>query len=523
MTDDNSKIPAQDMTSTDTDNNNDEQDTGPRVFDITSDLNIAPVKDDTENNSTLPTNIIQSTKELPIVKDEAPFNVNQSEKTIDIPVDKIISESKPVDTTINKTPENTQLNQFGPANPPAKTVGMNKTTFNDNVSQQNKNETGQKNLQEAIATIKTTSVQPPSVKIPDRPWEAKPESKIKPLRTYEIDFAEAMAKKRISSASIAIAEDKKREKEKEIIQNQPIDTTAPPKQILENRPENYKKEEIKNIPVTTQQSFVKKDDIFKNAEPPKDQIINKKTSHSTGSWLLAIISLILICGGAYSAFYLYKKSPLAPSPVPTNTSQSSQVEKMKSIISPDSKVLLNITDKNKNSIISAIKTEISKPQPEKTLKEIVLTKSTENIISKVTAEEILGKVSVPMPDILSRSLSDEWMLGVYSGIGEQKSLFIITTNNFFQNAFAGLIQWEKTMPEDLKTYIYSESNVEDFTIRGQYKDKIIKNKDVREYVSDNGHISFLYSFISNDKLVITNNEEALEEIIIRLEKDAFIR
>jgi hypothetical protein len=265
-----------------------------------------------------------------------------------------------------------------------------------------------------------------------------------------------------------------------------------------------------------------KDDILKNAEPPKDEVV-VRNSHSTRNWLLAIISLILVCGGSYSAYYLYQKSPLAPIPLKTNDSQTSQVEKMKSIVSADSKTFLNIDGKNQISIISAIKTEISKSQQEKTLKEIVLTKSTKKIISKVKAGEVLQTTGVSVPDLLSRSLGDDWMLGVYSGIGEQKSLFIITTNNFFQNTFAGLIQWEKTMPDDLKQYLYSGSDVEDFTIRGKYKDKIIKNKDVREYVADNGHISFLYSFISNDKLVITNSEDALEEIVTRLEKDAFIR
>jgi len=552
MTDDNSKIPAQDMTSTDTDNN--ELDTSPRVFDITADLNIAPVKDDIDNGPTIsiPNNIFPNATQIQIIKNETPTDSRFSEKNLDLISNKINAESEPsspIITTKPIDPTETSISQFGPANPPAKTIGMNRISFNNTVVQKEKEEVSPENLQEAVAAIKITTkpIATTITKIPDHPWETEANSKIKPLRTYETDFAEAMAKKRISSASIIIAENKK--KDAEIIQNQPKDTVAPYK-APEPIQENYKRDEMNKIPKPVQEIFVKTDilknaqppkditipynpvpiqkdfvktDILKNAQPPKNEVISKN-SHSTKNWLLAIFSLILICGGVYFAFYLYQKSPLSQITTNTNNLQLPQIEKIKSIVSADSKTFLNIDGKNQISIISAIKTEISKSQQEKTLKEIILTKSTNNTVSKVKAEEILKTMGVSTPDLFSRSLSDDWMLGVYSGIGEQKNLFIITTNNFFQNTFAGLIQWEKTMPDDLKQYLYSELDIQNsFTIRGQYKDKIIKNKDVREYISDNGHISFLYSFISNDKLVITNSEDVLEEIITRLEKDGFVR
>jgi hypothetical protein len=546
MSDDNSKIPAQDMTSTDVDTNESgTEDNSPRVFDITSDLNIAPVKDDLDNNPSTPINIPKETKEIPVTKNEIQIGIDSNKKTPNIITEKTIVEPEK-DTIVTEKPQANDsikppVSQFGPANPPAKTVGMNRANFNENINQQQKIEKEPGNLQEAIAAIKnpikTTTPSAPAPKIPERPWEAKPDSKVKPLRTYEIDFAEAMAKKRISSASIAIAEDKKKEREREVVVNQPEHKVEPSEDTItsyqfpktkENFVNPYKAPETiqtkpqKEVMVTPAQSYPVKEDILKNAQPPKDEVVIKD-SHSTRNWFLAIISLILVCGGGYYAFYLYQKSPLASTPTNNNNTSTSQIERAKSIISPDSKILISITGKNQNSIVSAIKTEVSKSQPEKTIKEIILTESNGEIISKVKAEKILNTIGVNTPELFSRSISDDWMLGVYSGTGEQKSVFIITTNNFFQNTFAGLIQWEKTMPEDLKQYLYTESNNQDFTIRGQYKDKIIKNKDVREYVADNGHISFLYSFISNDKLVITDSEDALEEIITKLEKDAFIR
>jgi hypothetical protein len=55
--------------------------------------------------------------------------------------DKIIIEPEKNTTSTDKTGDlvkNPTL-QFGPANPPAKTVGMNRTNFNENITQQQKN------------------------------------------------------------------------------------------------------------------------------------------------------------------------------------------------------------------------------------------------------------------------------------------------------------------------------------------------------------------------------------------------
>jgi hypothetical protein len=190
--------------------------------------------------------------------------------------------------------------------------------------------------------------------------------------------------------------------------------------------------------------------------------------------------------------------------------------------------------------------------------------------------------------MLTRSFTPSWMLGVYTDPQNNKSIFVVTVNNFFQNAFAGMLSWEKVMPDDLKQYLYAVvpagvanapilasssiaqyvntlQNIDSilpmtttatstssttskklttgtssttiistttdsgqpvvpyFTLRGQFEDKIIKNKDVREFITVDGKALFLYSFIDNERLVITSNEETLAEIITRLENGSYVR
>ena len=158
------------------------------------------------------------------------------------------------------------------------------------------------------------------------------------------------------------------------------------------------------------------------------------------------------------------------------------------------------------------------------------------------------------PNILSRSLSAPWMLGVYTGADGRSSTFSIATTDFFQNSFAGMLQWEPTMADDLKQLLYpaqvsgianiptNQSPIVQasgvgttsptttapevkpyFTLRGAFRDRIIQNRDVREFVTVDGDILFLYSFVDNSHLVVAGSEAALSEIVTRLEKQTFLR
>lgn len=436
--------PALDMTSTDTDNDAAEENAGPKIFDITPDLNIAPAKDE-------------------VTEDTTKINAAQILESIS---------KKPEVAPVPEEPKPTVLPAFGPANPPAKTVGFSRPLVTGEVEKK------ARTLQEAISE----NIDPLSQK--RKMPEIHPD--LKSIRTYEKDFAEAISKKHISTASFVIAEDKK-----------------------------------KVADLATDSS------IDERTGQPNTKISKNSSSKK---WFLGIISLILICGALFSGYYLYSNSSLAPVKQPTDTTNNSPLIP-NSIIKPDSKSIINIDNKRQSEIISATKDEISKDQTKNSIKEIVFIQQKGNDQVKVTANDILKTMNISAPDIFQRSLGSDWMLGVYTGELGQKNAFVITTNDFFQNAFAGIIQWEKTLPEDLKQFLYSpivgqdgsSTSTTSYTLRGKFEDRLILNKDVREYVTDNGHIMFLYSFIGNDKLVITNNEEALQEIITRLENNTPVR
>ena len=67
----------------------------------------------------------------------------------------------------------------------------------------------------------------------------------------------------------------------------------------------------------------------------------------------------------------------------------------------------------------------------------------------------MNKLSLVPPDSLTRTLTNDWMLGVFSDSTGNKHLFVISTTDYFQDAFSGMLQWEKVMADDLRLYITS--------------------------------------------------------------------
>jgi len=411
------------------------------------------------------------------------------------------------------------------------------------------------NLEMEIGSLIPRSMQPkenPFVHAtpPQEKIVTNPEYDQKNLRTYEGDVANILAHTKTSTASIAIAESRK----------------------------------------------TNGSEIMGSQAP----------SHSTGKLLLVLASLLLVGGGIFGAYYFYSKSPLAQKAVPVVPEQT-----ITSLIPADIHTSIAINNLGQAEIISRIKKEISKPISSGSIKDIVLIRENNAVISKVFSTDILKAMNIEPPNILTRTLTPQWMLGVYSNENNEKSVFVVFTTNYFQNAFSGMLQWEKIMPDDIKQYLYAtppqgisntsgkvvktptensllpNSNIATstnqapiasttkniatstnktktasttknttatstkittpkttassttssttklvvpeptlqsyLTINGQFEDRIVKNKDVRAFKTTSGTILFLYSFIDSNKLIITDKEETLADILIRLEKQTFMR
>ncbi len=564
------KVPTQDNT----DDINEDNTNTERVFDISAD-NISPVTDD-----------------LPVFEPKKPIQVAKQPARPYIPPDADLLDKKigtfdmtpfapaknvPSDASISKTPiPQPFIKQpvvLVPAKPSSIPLQDIPTSFNK--IQKIQGRTLQDEVISALppnlrpkkpespptsqpdTTQQTTLNRPNISSVPQKVPQAQQDGHFitdtaKPIRTYEGDVAEVMSHKRTSSASIAIAESKKQEGE--------------------------------------------------------EKLSNEEPSHAGRKMTMVLISILLLGGGAIGAYYLYSISPLAPV-----TQTTPQQKSAPSIIPSDTQAVLVIDSQNPLATKSLIQNEILKTQVPNTIKEIITTtKNSSGALVRVSGPDMINILDISAPDILVRSINPNWMLGVYTDTENNKNIFVVVTSNFFQNTFAGMLQWENVMADDLKQYLYpvepagisntstqkeeiplqinpldnldsilptimgsstatitatttkTQTNTKKqatstpkttvpaknsskiattttktqlstttqevtpplrpyFTLRGKFEDKIVKNKDVREFRTDTGTTLFLYSFIDSNHLVITSNEATLTEILTRLEKQSFIR
>lgn len=387
----------------------------------------------------------------------------------------------------------------------------------------------------------------------------------KALRTYESDIAEALARKNVSVADITIAEKEKRERErKEKEERERLAKEQETQASLQASSYRETESQIpKQIPIEERLNLTssivepqQQEQGTINENIPQQNIgtnIPNKLHSSSKKLFILLTSMIFILGGIVASYFLYIASPVSQTePVQVTNTYT------KPIINTESSVKINIDGLQKQAIANKIKNELNKSLPANSVKEIVFTKISNNQEMRVTAPEMIKVMDIPVPDIIKRTLLSTWMMGIYTDKNGNKDLFIIANQNFFQNAFTGMLSWEKVMIDDLKQYLPltqitanvnekstgSETdeiimgqidNIEQNTntqnsnatktanISGYWTDGIIKNKDVREYVIEDGPVLLLYSLIDSKRIIVATKESTLSEIISRIEQQSYMR
>lgn len=124
---------------------------------------------------------------------------------------------------------------------------------------------------------------------------------------------------------------------------------------------------------------------------------------------------------------------------------------------------------------------------------------------------------VPPPDLL-RALSDEFFFGIHT-VDENAPLLIVPVEAY-ERAFAGMLEWERTMNSDLAPVFTSVPGTtvgaDGLLTRRAFEDTVMRNYDVRALKDDNGEIQLYYSFPTRNLLIIAENAYSFAEILSRL-------
>ncbi|MFC1756775.1 hypothetical protein ACFLZC_01285 [Patescibacteria group bacterium] len=133
----------------------------------------------------------------------------------------------------------------------------------------------------------------------------------------------------------------------------------------------------------------------------------------------------------------------------------------------------------------------------------------------LTTVEFLSFLKSSAPTLITTFLEDDFLLGVLSTDKNYPILIFEIKENEYNNIFSGMLRWEKDLTTDLgfiaKKTPFSTANI--------FVDRIIKNQNVRvlEKATPGGvkETLLLYTIFNKKHLIITEDQQSLEEIINR--------
>lgn len=378
-------------------------------------------------------------------------------------------------------------------------------------------------------------------------------SKIKNLRTFQGDVAEAIKNQNASILTITMAEEARKGKQiqqaEQILDPEKDSQASILERIVGRKPEkkpevvqkptNFQQVPVQHttppIPIAPIQARTQSAYMGNNlirSSPKKN--IDPQVFRNSLTIIASILLIVLGVGAVGGFYYLQKKSPTIANQTPLD----------QTIIPFETKEVISTDTTDKESFVQKINDlRNEKEIAANSVMYIGLTRTEETQERKLQTEELFTLLKTNAPGSLLRALDSEFMLGMYRTTENQP--FLIIKLSSFDNAFDGMYKWEKTINKDIgaifssrtvpiTSYTPTSTNTSttssttvktiavktlvntDASLPSSFEDITIKNKDARVLKNSRGDTVLLYSFLDQHTLLITSSEEVLREVINKL-------
>ncbi len=213
-------------------------------------------------------------------------------------------------------------------------------------------------------------------------------------------------------------------------------------------------------------------------------------------------------GGWYTYTEFMRKTAVPEPVVPTSR-----------LVSAEDSVEINLSALNRDTLFAAIGNS-AEGAGSNELRHFVLRNGTSTLS---TAEDFFSVLQTSAPGSLVRALDPIFMLGT---LGESR--FLIFNLKSYDNAFGGMLNWEKAMAADIGPLFATALYAQSIAPTSVFKDVVYRNKDARVLYSGDPLATssvpvILYSFFSNDTLIVTDKPESLQTLIDRLTRERLTR
>lgn len=228
---------------------------------------------------------------------------------------------------------------------------------------------------------------------------------------------------------------------------------------------------------------------------------------------LLVVSLILLLGGGLTIWFFITQ--VGDEKVQT------VVDENRIIVTYDNRIDLSFDNVTRGGVGEDISKISTQPLTKDTITAVVYRQEFEPIDPRLFLLQIQSRA----PESLIRSLDQQFLLGVYSS--DINSPFMLLKTSSYETAYAGMLSWEKELAIDMEGILYKKVepayNPGATVSAGQYIDRVIANRDARAYIDATGRVLFYYAFVTNQIIIIAQNEDALKEVIERTQQQNFKR
>jgi hypothetical protein len=265
--------------------------------------------------------------------------------------------------------------------------------------------------------------------------------------------------------------------------------------------------------IKTNETSVIKIALAEKEKKEREEVFEKAEGTTLSKILLIVGGIILISGAIIGSYILIQKKKVSETIIPI-------VKNIETLISYDSQVHIDATNAiNITDLSGLIKNNIN-PNPG-LINSLFLEKNISGSKELLTSKDFLKLIDATAPGALIRSLSDQYLLGeYYKSPKTTPSTFLIFQTTNYNQTYASMLTWEKTMLKDLfvilNINIISPENGPSTLFEKNWDDIIINNIDARVLHGENNEAILYYAFVNKNNLVITQNILSMKEIMARL-------
>lgn len=224
-------------------------------------------------------------------------------------------------------------------------------------------------------------------------------------------------------------------------------------------------------------------------------------------FLGTLILFVLGAGGTWYTYYEYKAQTAVPD-VKTPESR---------FFSIDAEKKVDVTNTSRLDLIRIVSEAAGDSASGETRHFLLTTRDANGIVTPLPTSDLFKILETRAPGSLVRAFGEPFMLGAFG-----TSTYLILELASFENAFAGMLNWEESMAADIAPIFSTRELLRDIAPAPVFIDITDRNKDARLLMAGERTV-LLYSFFDNKKLIITDNTETLRVLVERLTREKLSR